>query len=251
MGRQTAHSRANKHLTGSLCYLYHQLYNIPAGHLVPPSTIFNIPKIIHRTWKDRHIPYDIFKKEWVDSWEKYNPSWQFRFYTDNDIDLFMEEHYPGYLELLDSYDKHIKKVDAFRYFLLHKYGGMYVDLDFECFRPLDGLFREGINVYLQLNNPTIPRVTNSVMISSPGHIFWKHAIDRLVAERNLRAGPPIHTGPRFVTRVLAERKYEDILIFKFRSHFFPRWHVEKDVDIGTDYRTREGVYGEHKFTKSW
>ncbi len=216
-----------------------------------PSRIFNIPKVIHRTWKDQDIPYDIFKKEWVESWEKYNPSWEFRFYTDDDIDRFMEENYPEHLEMLNSYDQHIKKVDAFRYFLLYRYGGMYVDLDFECFKPLDSLFKEGVNIYLQQNNPTIPRVTNSIMISSPGHIFWRHAINRLMAERHMEAGPPMHTGPNFVTRVLGERAFDDIQILRFRAYFFPRWYKEKDIDIGDDYRAREDVYGEHKFTKTW
>jgi mannosyltransferase OCH1-like enzyme len=216
-----------------------------------PSSIYNIPKVIHRTWKTRDIPYDIFKKEWVDSWEKYNPSWEFRFYTDEDIDRFMEENYPEHLELLNSYDQHIKKVDAFRYFLLHRYGGMYVDLDFECFKPLDNLFCEGVNIYLQQNNPTVLRTTNSIMISSPGHVFWKHAIRRLAAERNMSAGPPAHTGPHFLTRVLEEREYDDIEILKFRAYFFPRWHKEKDIEIEDGYREREDVYGEHKFTRTW
>ncbi|WP_297824050.1 glycosyltransferase [uncultured Paraglaciecola sp.] len=216
-----------------------------------PSRIFNIPKIIHRTWKDKDIPDSIFKKEWVDSWEKYNPSWEFRFYTDNDINQFMEEFYPEHLEMVNSYDQHIKKIDAFRYFLLYRYGGMYVDLDFECFQPLDSLFIEGANIYLQQNNATIPRVTNAVMISSPGHIFWEHAINRLKDERNLVAGPPVHTGPRFVTRVLGEIRFDDVRILPFGAYFFPRGHEEKGIDIGDDYKTRKNVYGEHKFTKTW
>jgi mannosyltransferase OCH1-like enzyme len=211
----------------------------------------NIPRIIHRTWKDKDIPYDIFRKEWVESWEKYNPDWEFRFYTDDDIDRFMAEHYPQYVELLEGYDQKIKKVDAFRYFLLHRYGGMYVDLDFECYRPIDGLFTEGINLYLQRNNPNIFRVTNSVMISSQGHAFWEHAIRRLVIERDMDAGPPAHTGPRFVTRVLQEREYDDIRILDFGAYFFPRWCKEKDQSISDEYRERENVYGEHKFTRTW
>ncbi len=214
-------------------------------------TVFSIPKIIHRTWKNQDIPYKIFKKEWVASWGKHNPSWEFRFYTDDDIDRFMDENYPEHLEVLNSYDQPIKKIDAFRYFLLYRYGGIYVDLDFECFRPLDGLFKEGFNLYLQQNNPTVLRVTNSIMISTPGHVFWRHAINRLAAERNMNAAPHIHTGPHFVTRVLGERAYDDIRILEFRSYFFPRSYGEVEMDIGDDYRAREDVYGEHKFAKTW
>ena len=65
------------------------------------------------------------------------------------------------------------------------------------------------------------------------------------------AGPPAHTGPRFVTRVLEGGEFSDVRILGFRAYFFPRWYKEKNNDIGDDYTSREDVYGEHKFTRTW
>lgn len=215
------------------------------------NKIFTIPKIIHRTWKDTRIPYDIFKKEWVESWKIHNPSWEFRFYTDADIDEFMQSHYPEYITLLDGYDQKIKKVDAFRYFLLYHYGGVYVDLDYECFRPIDAIFRESCNIYLQQNNPDTLRVTNSIMFSSPGHLFWRDAIERLVVEKDLAVPANRHTGPHFVTRVLMSRKYPDVEILEFGKYFCPIAYRDKKRGVSGDYSGRESVFGEHKYAGTW
>ena len=40
--------------------------------------------------------------------------------------------YPDFLDTFDQYDKGIKRADAVRYHILHQYGGVYMDLDFEA-----------------------------------------------------------------------------------------------------------------------
>ena len=39
-------------------------------------------------------------------------------------------------EIYDNYDVNIKRVDAVRYFYLYHFGGLYVDLDFECIKNI-------------------------------------------------------------------------------------------------------------------
>ena len=61
-------------------------------------------------------------------------------HTDADNRAFIAREFPKYLGLYDGYDTHIKRVDAVRYFLLYRYGGVYMDLDMTCLRlrPLFG-----------------------------------------------------------------------------------------------------------------
>ena len=51
----------------------------------------------------------------------------------------MAQDYPEYLALYDGYSYGIQRADVMRLFFLHKYGGIYIDLDIECKRSLDFL----------------------------------------------------------------------------------------------------------------
>lgn len=50
-------------------------------------------------------------------------------WTDATARLFMQTHYPSFLPTYDSYEYNIQRADAIRYFVLHRYGGIYMDLD--------------------------------------------------------------------------------------------------------------------------
>ena len=54
----------------------------------------NIPKIIHQTGKS-HI-LDEKTRLRVETWTSRNPEWNYRFWTDDDIDQFVKDSYPQY-----------------------------------------------------------------------------------------------------------------------------------------------------------
>ena len=58
-----------------------------------------------------------------------------------------------------------------RPFLMHAYGGLYLDIDVECFSPTDELLASR-DVVLQLENEHPKSLNNAVMASVPGHPFW-------------------------------------------------------------------------------
>ena len=92
-----------------------------------------IPKKIHQIWLGGELPEEY--KRLTDSWLKYNPDWEYKLWTDSDIDE---------LELINKKTfNSIKnlgmKSDLLRFEILNKFGGMYADVDFECLKPLDDL----------------------------------------------------------------------------------------------------------------
>src|SRR5277367_699670 len=103
----------------------------------PEVRAMAIPKIIHQTWCDEDLPTVL--RPYVESWRQHHPQWEWRLWTDNDNRRFIRRHYPAFLKQYDRYPWPIQRVDAVRYFLLDHYGGLYVDLDFECLWPLDPL----------------------------------------------------------------------------------------------------------------
>ena len=54
---------------------------------------------------------------------------------------------------------------------MHAIGGLYLDIDVECFMPTDRLL-SGRDVVLQLEDATPKSLNNAVMASVPGHPFW-------------------------------------------------------------------------------
>src|SRR5688572_6703238 len=167
-----------------------------------------IPRIIHQTWKDENIP-----SRWLGlqaTWKRHHPHWEYRLWNDEDLRELIRVHYPFFLPTYDSYREHIKRVDAARYFIMHKHGGLYVDLDFECFQPMDTLVASGDLVLapepaehqdiLVLKNSEFQRlISNAWMASRPGHPFWEHVFRELLVQRN-QPDTLDATGPFLLTQ---------------------------------------------------
>jgi hypothetical protein len=120
-------------------------------------------------------------------------------WTDADSRQFVADHYSWFLPTFNSYPYPIQRADAIRYFILHYYGGVYMDLDVGCLRRLDPLLR--FEVILPVTIPV--GVSNDVMASAKGHPFMDHLIHNLVTfnHRYLTHYPTVmfSTGPMFVS----------------------------------------------------
>ncbi len=49
------------------------------------------------------------------------------------------QHYPWFLTTWRQYDTVVLRGDALRYLIMLHYGGLYLDLDVECFRQVASL----------------------------------------------------------------------------------------------------------------
>lgn len=167
-----------------------------------------IPRILHVTWKGDKLPR-LFKRVF-EAWRQTHPEWDIRFYTDADVRAFVVEHYPGLLPTFDAYPAGIFRADAFRFFVLHRIGGVYADLDVLPFGPIDSILEEtecfvGAEPEQHvLENDAKYRgmpflLCNAFMGSVPGHPFFARCIERLEA---CACSDVIDaTGPRFVNGV--------------------------------------------------
>ena len=93
-----------------------------------------IPKIIHQTWKDKQ-PL-IAGSSTVATWRDLNPGYDYRFYTDDDLDSYIDEHHKEFKRAWARM-KPIHRADLFRYLILHDVGGYYADIDVRLRVPLD------------------------------------------------------------------------------------------------------------------
>lgn len=66
-----------------------------------------------------------------------NPKYELITYDDNMSRRFVSKYYPEWLELYDGLDVPVMQADMWRYLILHKYGGVYLDGDVDCKKPID------------------------------------------------------------------------------------------------------------------
>jgi mannosyltransferase OCH1-like enzyme len=193
-----------------------------------------------------------------------HPEWEYRFWTDAESRAFIRTYYPPFLPIYDAYPHGINRADAFRYFVMAHHGGVYVDLDFECLRPLDSLVNGAALVLGREPDahsavqPVHDRglhdiVCNAFLASVPGHPFWDHVTARL-ADSHHEPGVLDSTGTFFFTRAYngyAERPQVTLL----PSHFlYPI--SNRDTHRGltpADIRGQihPGAYAVHYWDGSW
>lgn len=171
-----------------------------------------IPKLLHFIWFQGFDDDKFIKKydKLIKTWEAHNPNWRIKKWNEKSLDKFIETKYPQYLELWKSLDKIVKKCDFARYLLVYHFGGVYVDVDTECFKPLDAFFKldklhfrklEGfenpsgklLEDYEESFDPNKYKiflsrevtfldskghtVTNGILFSKPKHPFWLELIE--------------------------------------------------------------------------
>jgi hypothetical protein len=76
-------------------------------------------------------------KEFRSHCRNLNPRYELITYDDDMSRQFVSEHYPEWLELYDGLEIPVMQADMWRYLILHKYGGVYLDGDVDCKRPID------------------------------------------------------------------------------------------------------------------
>lgn len=145
-----------------------------------------IPKIIHQVWEGRTEPSMPARLQILArTWQEQNPDWEYHLWNGEEMDNLVETHFPEYLSIYKSFPYSVQRWDTIRYMILYLYGGVYADLDSECFRPIDELL-EGKNMCFgeepPSNNiyPEIDLLTgNAFMASEPKHEGWLKVLEEI------------------------------------------------------------------------
>ena len=163
----------------------------------------SIPKIIHQTFKNADLP--LLTKWHINRFRKKNPDYAYEFYDDDRIAEFLEKAYGQ--EVLGLYQKlniGAAKADFFRYAVLYKEGGIYLDIDSGINGSLDDFIRaDDTAIITQEGNPGL--FAQWALIYSPGHPFLKKTIEMVLDNIRSNSFPhDVHqmTGPTVYTRAI-------------------------------------------------
>ena len=196
----------------------------------------HIPPLVHQTWKNNEVP-----KRWQDpvaSVKRAHSSWQYKLWTDADIDAYVKEHHPDLYPTFAAYNKPIMRADAIRYVLMYDLGGLYCDMDYEFLRPFDYGNHEVVLSweFSPDYGDDIAQVANYVFASRPGHPFWRDVIDEMIRGPNLAAEydqVPGITGPEMLSRVYFNNSenYSGVYITERPVHSPFRIHGVKERKV--------------------
>ena len=135
-----------------------------------------IPKIIHQTG-----PSD--QSKWHPLWFRCQQSWlntysdfEYRFWTDEEIDDLIRTHYSKYWEMYSNFPAHIMKIDFVRFAILHRYGGIYADLDVYCYQNFHSELTDK-SAYIIENPYGNDPFENSLMCSAKDSEFFVKCMD--------------------------------------------------------------------------
>ncbi|HML19369.1 MAG TPA: glycosyltransferase [Candidatus Dependentiae bacterium] len=187
-----------------------------------------IPKIIHHIWLGSALPEKY--KAWQKTWLNHHPDWEYRLWTQKEIDEFGLKNRTQF----DEARTYGEKSDIARYEILYRLGGVYTDTDFECLQPMD-VFHHCCDFYAGLEGTTAV-IGNSMIGSAPGHPILKRCIDTLRSAQEGEDGWQYvveRTGPGHLTKCVKEEimtpelPESRIIIFP-ACYFFPWYPVRPE-----------------------
>ncbi len=129
-----------------------------------------IPMDIYQTWHTKDLPPKM--KECVEKLKRDNPEFTHHLYDEEMCRQFIKENYDD--RVLKAYDKLKPKAfksDLWRYCILFKKGGIYLDIKYECVDgfKLKNISNKKINVKEQWNRKYLKdAVNNGLIILPPG-----------------------------------------------------------------------------------
>lgn len=220
-----------------------------------PSISYRIPKIIHQIWLGGPLPekYRALQKSWALS----HPDWEYRLWTDESA-AALKMHSR---DLFESAVNWGEKADILRYEVLSQFGGLYVDMDFECLRPFDVL-HQLCDFYAGLESIErglkSPRLSNALIGCTPGHPVIQECLNKMSGE-GPRDNPDLiqfRTGPGLITRAfVAHLNNAQLKNVAFpSSYFYPLPATERDGTFSEAIKRawiQNESFGIHYWDASW
>lgn len=201
-----------------------------------------IPKIIHQSYKDWESKPHFFNKS-PELIKQYMPDWNYQFWSDEDLDLFIKQTYPDSYDMWLTLTPKIKRIDVSRYYLLHHFGGVYLDMDFHLRKDIEHLLT-GARIFSYKSYQAVVKgwdfFGNAFMASRKGEDFWLDLIQHIYEQPN-SDGVLQHTGPMGIGKFLVNKPQYNTCIF---SH-----HIFDNSQCGDGIG--KGEYGVHHRAATW
>lgn len=251
-GCQTALTPA--HITG--WKIFKPFYDTHVIKNFAYSRHLRIPKIIHHIWLGSKLPAKF--AQYRDTWKKLHPTWTLILWDDAAVAQLKLVNSKAY----NNATNFAEKADIARYEILYRFGGLYVDTDFESLQPFDVLHHCCDFYTGSYPNPSGGSlyVLNGLIGSAPKHPILKRCIKGIkntASLSNSAAAIINRTGPDYFYRCIVEALAAQDAVKKmvvFPPTFFYPWSSalrgNKDRDVIMSF-VRPESFAVHHWATSW
>ncbi len=190
----------------------------------------SIPLIIHQMWldkikKENDIPLKYKELKYSQKLCQLNPQFQYKLWNQLKVDMLFESN-SNLVKWKNFYyniiTDHMERCDFARYMIMYIEGGIYLDLDFECFKNLEPLLKNR-EIGLVYNpkemgcevHKTKQCIANGFIISKPLHFFWIQFMDYIMEHYGLHPNTTMtekvlhNTGPYALTNFVLRNGFDE------------------------------------------
>lgn len=136
-----------------------------------------IPKVIYQTWYTKSLPKPIQVS--IERMMEQNPNYTHQLYDDVDIETFIANNFDSnILTAYKSLTVGAAKADLWRYLMLYKNGGVYLDVDSVIYGKLDDLIIDDCAIISREKN--YGKFVQWCLIYPANHPILKICIDKCI-----------------------------------------------------------------------
>ena len=226
-----------------------------------------IPHIIHYCWFGGN-PLPELEQQCLASWKEHMPEWEYKWWNEDTFDISAA---PLYVRQAYDARKYAFVSDYVRLWALEQYGGLYMDVDFEVYRPFDDLMNK-YPAFAGYEGSKRKPVMQGVLASEPHGAWVRDMLATYEGREFVKPDGSYDLTPNtsyFTDRLesqgfIADGKEKDFFIEesqitndispitnrKYFLHVFPVHYFCPVLTTGEDVRTQE-TYCEHMGESSW
>lgn len=197
-----------------------------------------IPKRLHQFWTGPRPMPDAFAR-WGKRWEELHPDWEYKLWTEAEVAALSPEVANALKGTPLGVGNGAGKADVARMAIVGRFGGVWVDTDFEPVKPIDPLLA-GLDAFMADNWGN----TNMAVFGACANHPWMQAALKVIVTSAFRHPPPtvmmtaIHIGEAMGVKVLP------------KELFYP-YPAQRPEGIYKPASTWPGVYAIHRHAMSW
>jgi mannosyltransferase OCH1-like enzyme len=147
----------------------------------------NVPLKIFLTWETKNLPINLYNN--IKLLQKMNPEFDIYLYDDQDRINFIRDNFnPDVLEAYNSLIPGAFKADLWRYCVIYKFGGVYIDIKYHTYIPLIELIKESEYTFVNTDSGLCTdsydgkEIQNTFFISSPNNNIFLDSINEIVTK---------------------------------------------------------------------
>jgi Glycosyltransferase sugar-binding region containing DXD motif len=193
-----------------------------------------IPRCFHWVWLgDEPLPAQY--REWMEGWGRMHGGWEHRLWTDSNRPTLRNE------ACFVRATVPAQRADILRYEVVHRFGGVYLDVDMECLKSIAGLL-DGVEAFAAEEQPG--ELAIGIIGAVPGHPWLADVIAQLPASMEQHSSILRATGPGHLTAVTSG--HPEVTIFP-QETFYPYLAHEPSRASGPF----PSAYAVHRWHGSW